>query len=460
MPCLDSLQKHGLIQQIRVAPESIHRFKHGLTQEVAYDSLLLHQRKALHQAAGLAFEDLYEGRLDEQLELLTFHFSRAENWEKAVRYGRESADKASRLSRFAEALAMLEQTEAWSAKFENPAERNRILIEILLAQERQCETLGMRDRQQALIDRVFSLLPASGDQTLIGEALVRQGELCTLLGCFDKAEVALDQALAIRRAHSDLIGERIVLRNMGFLHWRRGRYEDAVACNKTALSIDLKQDDSDGYAKDLTNIASILRSQGKATEALEYVEEALKVNEITGRPFSQGYTITVAANIFRDLGESERAKANYQRAAELTVQHRLPLHQIIIASALASLCWERGECDESLQLSEALVSLTRPLNLKSELAQALAVLSQRLLELDRLTEALPHLREAGEIFSQLGDKEEQVRTLTSIAYVYERCGQDAAAALAAWDQVESLSVGAGQCDWRIGSAGGKGSRCS
>src|SRR6185295_20140609 len=46
--CLDVLQKQGLIQQIRVLPENIYRFKHVMTQEVVYDSLLLHQRKALH----------------------------------------------------------------------------------------------------------------------------------------------------------------------------------------------------------------------------------------------------------------------------------------------------------------------------------------------------------------------------------------------------------------------------
>lgn len=452
---LDGLQKQGMVQQVRVVPESIYRFKHVLTQEVVYDSLLLHQRKALHEAAGLAIEEVYGGRFDEQLELLTFHYSRAENWPKAVRFGRESAEKASRLSRFAEALATLEQAEAWSSKLEHTAEWKQMIVEILLAQERQCETLGLRDRQQDLIDRVFSFLDAKSDQGLLAKTLVRQGELCTLLGRFDEAEAALDQALGIRRERSDSIGERIVLRNMGFLHWRQGRYDDAVSCNKTALSIDSEQSDSDGYAKDLTSIASILRSQGKPKEALEYVEEALKLNEIIHRPFSEGYTLMVAANIYRDLGEPERAKAHYQRAIEVTAQHGLPLHQIIIVSALASLCWEQQEFDEGLRLSSDRVALTRRLNLKRELAQALAVLSQRLLELDRPVEALPSLREAGEIFSQLDDCEEHIRALTSIAYVYERCALDPAAALSSWEQVETRRLEQGNIAGMLEALEGK-----
>jgi serine/threonine protein kinase/predicted ATPase/class 3 adenylate cyclase len=440
--CLEGLQKKGLIQQIRVVPESVYRFKHVLTQEVAYDSLLFHQRKALHESAGRALEELYNGRFEEQLEVLTFHYSRAENWPKAVRFGRESAAKASRLSRFAEALAMLERTEEWSAKLDKTSECERTTIEILLAQERQCETLGLRDRQQTLIDRVFSLLSNSGDEDLLAETLVRQGELCTLLESFEKAEAAFNEALVIRRTRADSLGERIVLRNMGFLHWRQGRYEDAVSCNKTALSIDLSHDDTEGYAKDLTNLASILRSQGKPREALEYVEEALKVNQVI-RPFSQGYVFTVAANVYRDLGEPERAKKHYQRAVEVAKQHCLPLHQIITESALASLCWERGEYEDAVRQSTELVALTRRLNLKRELGQALGVFSQRLLELDRLDEALPPLCEAAEIYLQLGDTEERIRALTSIAYVYERCGQNPDATLKAWENVQSLSASQG-----------------
>ena len=438
MLSLDNLQKQGLIQQIRLAPEALYRFKHVLMQEVAYDSLLLRQRKALHEAAGLAIEEIYEGRLDEQLELLTFHYSRAENWAKAVAYGREAAEKASRISRFAEALTMLEQAESWSSKLEHSTQRDQNTIEILLAQERQCETLGMRERQQSIIDKVFSLLPATADQALLAETLVRQAELRTLLGHFDEAEAALDRALSIQRVRSDLNGERVVLRSMGFLHWRQGRYEDAVNSIKTALSIDQTQAESDAYAKDLTSLATIIRGWGNPSEALKYVEEALRVNEITGRPFSKAYTHNAAAIVFRDLGEPEKATEHYKLAIELTNQHRLYLQQIIIVRALASLCWERRKVDESLRLSTDLIALTRRLNLRRELGEALEVYSQRLLELDRLSEALPHLQEAGEIFSQLGDSEEQIRALTSIAYVHERCGEDAAAALAAWNSVESL----------------------
>ena len=87
-----------------VYPQSTFIFKHALTQEVAYESLLLQRRKILHGRVGLTMEALYQDRIEEQVNVLYYHFNEAENWPKAVRYGRQAADKASRLNQYGEAV--------------------------------------------------------------------------------------------------------------------------------------------------------------------------------------------------------------------------------------------------------------------------------------------------------------------------------------------------------------------
>ncbi|HET7188423.1 MAG TPA: AAA family ATPase, partial [Gemmatimonadaceae bacterium] len=62
---LEALKVAGLIQQTHVVPEAAYRFKHVLTQEVAYDGLLEHRRRELHGRVGAAIESLYQDRLDE-----------------------------------------------------------------------------------------------------------------------------------------------------------------------------------------------------------------------------------------------------------------------------------------------------------------------------------------------------------------------------------------------------------
>src|SRR5688500_13959332 len=75
-----------LIHERRRLPELAYMFKHALTQDVAYASLLVQRRKELHGLIGRAIEELYADRLAEQYEVLAHHFSHAEDWPRALDY--------------------------------------------------------------------------------------------------------------------------------------------------------------------------------------------------------------------------------------------------------------------------------------------------------------------------------------------------------------------------------------
>jgi tetratricopeptide (TPR) repeat protein len=86
----------GLIYRERVVPEEEYSFKHVLTQETIYGSLLGQQRSALHQQVGEAIEHLYRGELEGQYELLAYHYERSEADERAVEYLLKAGEKARR----------------------------------------------------------------------------------------------------------------------------------------------------------------------------------------------------------------------------------------------------------------------------------------------------------------------------------------------------------------------------
>jgi len=94
--CLLNLQELEFIYEKSMFPELEYIFKHALTQEVAYNSLLLKRRKEIHEKIGQAIEYLYAHRLEEFYEILAHHYSRAENIRKAYDYLKLSGDKALR----------------------------------------------------------------------------------------------------------------------------------------------------------------------------------------------------------------------------------------------------------------------------------------------------------------------------------------------------------------------------
>ena len=91
---LRQLKSVQLIFERSLYPELVFMFKHALTHEVAYGSLLLERRRALHSAVADAIRELYTDRPADVVETLAHHYERAERWGEAVGYLVGSADKA------------------------------------------------------------------------------------------------------------------------------------------------------------------------------------------------------------------------------------------------------------------------------------------------------------------------------------------------------------------------------
>src|SRR5262249_48046417 len=98
-------------------PESAYTFKHALTHEVAYGSLLQGPRRALHCRIVEVLEalapdqraEVASGRSPDQVERLAHHALRGEVWDKAVGYCRQAGEKALARSAYPESMAALEQ---------------------------------------------------------------------------------------------------------------------------------------------------------------------------------------------------------------------------------------------------------------------------------------------------------------------------------------------------------------
>jgi class 3 adenylate cyclase/pimeloyl-ACP methyl ester carboxylesterase len=91
---LSVLKDAELLYERGIYPESTFIFKHAMTHDVAYNSLLSSKRKAIHAKVGKVIEDLYSTRLAEYYDIIARHFERGEVWEKAAEYLLRAAEKA------------------------------------------------------------------------------------------------------------------------------------------------------------------------------------------------------------------------------------------------------------------------------------------------------------------------------------------------------------------------------
>src|SRR5215471_17693788 len=104
---LSRLQFGEFIYEQPAVGEVEYSFKHALTQEVAYNALLIERRKLLHERAGEALESMYAERLDDHLGDLARHYSRSDNFGKAVEYLGRAGQQAFQRSAYADAISSL-----------------------------------------------------------------------------------------------------------------------------------------------------------------------------------------------------------------------------------------------------------------------------------------------------------------------------------------------------------------
>ena len=109
---LQELKHQEFLYERTDAREPMFVFKHVLTQEAAYESLLSGRRGALHEAAGQALERLYVDRLDEQYDLLAYHYPRSLNSDKGFDYLVRANRKAMGADAPVEALGYFERAMA------------------------------------------------------------------------------------------------------------------------------------------------------------------------------------------------------------------------------------------------------------------------------------------------------------------------------------------------------------
>jgi class 3 adenylate cyclase/tetratricopeptide (TPR) repeat protein len=150
---LADLQLGEFVYEQPAFPDIEYTFKHALTQEVAYNSLLSERRKLLHEHAGAALEAMFAEQLEDHLSELAHHYSRSDHLTKAVEYLGRAARQAVERSAYAEAAVDLRTALALVGRLPEGTERLRTEL-TLRAIEGSVATvlhgIGSRERERAL----------------------------------------------------------------------------------------------------------------------------------------------------------------------------------------------------------------------------------------------------------------------------------------------------------------------
>ena len=192
------LERRQFVVERRGAEGASFTFAHALTQDVAYDSMLVVRRRRLHETAGIQLERMYAGRLSEMSDRLAFHYSCTDRSDRAVHYLELSAGKAVQTYAHAEAAAAFREALLHADRL--PAdERVRRRCGLALQLVGSLYFLGRFDESLQVLLEHAAGVEESGDPELSGRFHMWLGHTYSHLG--DNMAAARTITLALADAH-------------------------------------------------------------------------------------------------------------------------------------------------------------------------------------------------------------------------------------------------------------------
>ena len=185
---LSILKESELLYERGIYPDSNYIFKHALTRDVVYESILKSNKKRMHGKIANAVETLYADRIEEQYELLAHHYGLSENWEKAVHFGRLAAEKAHRLSQFQHASTLYSKAQDWLCKLPESRTVQEMLVDIQLDCCWSNIGLGRFDKAGEIGLQAEDIARFLGDPARLGITYLGLGTAYVYSGNFIKTE--------------------------------------------------------------------------------------------------------------------------------------------------------------------------------------------------------------------------------------------------------------------------------
>jgi predicted ATPase len=299
---LDDLQLREFIYEQPAVGETEYIFKHALTQEVAYKSVLVERRKLLHERTAEALVTLFSERMEDHLGEIAHHYRLSSNIEKAVYYldcaGRHAVGRSlfnEAITHFTGALELLRNQAEGSERLERELRIRIALGPALAAAMGQVHT-----EVDSCYSRAHELCKQIGDNESLFPVL-RGLWLVNVVRARHRTAARHAQELHTL-ARGDPSGRPLVEAHyaMGLATWNFGELLEAQSHFEQSINLynfsqHRAQDSMYGYntlAACLVDLALVLWMRGYAGQALKRVDEALAL----GRALSQAGSLAMVFN--------------------------------------------------------------------------------------------------------------------------------------------------------------------
>jgi class 3 adenylate cyclase/tetratricopeptide (TPR) repeat protein len=355
---LAHLQAAEFLYETSLFPDLEFAFKHALTHEVAYGSLLQDRRRALHGRIVEALEALHPDRLAEQVERLAHHAFRGEVWEKAVTYLRQAGAKALARSVYREAVTYLEQALMALAHLPETRETLEQAIDVRLDLRNALFPLGELGRIEGYLREAEVLARSLDDQRRLGwVSAYMSGHHLHTVGNVTEVRPFAQRVEAIAERLGDVPLQIAAQYYLAAASHLSGDYRGTErVCRKLMQSLHGQQTrERFGlltfpavYSRVL--LARALAERGVFDEGDAHGQEAIRIAEALDHPFSVVVGSLYLAYLKSVRGELSQAARLLERAVALCREWNITSQTPIAMASLGHVYAWSGRMEEGVSL--------------------------------------------------------------------------------------------------------------
>jgi class 3 adenylate cyclase/tetratricopeptide (TPR) repeat protein len=385
---LDTLKHLELIHEKTFFPELGYIFKHALTQDVAYQTLLSHRRQQLHGTIGRALEELYADRLEEQAGIIAYHHARSDKPAKGIAYALLAGDGAARLYANAEARTYYDQALELARKPPVSPESQRAEIDAIVKLAGVAVTREHFQQDLANLEHALTLATALADETRTAQVLYWIARTHYVRGQLGSAVEFAEKSLALAESLRD---ESLIVwpsNLLGRIYTVIGDYVKGSAMMQRCVGILERLGNRSELAMASSILGVSLAAIGQFDEALKFSEQGLALaREIQNLP-AEAANLYYQAIVYEQQGEWDRVVESARAGLEIA-QRLGDLFRVYVLNAVLGYGMVRvGEAKAGIATIEKAIGLAGQLGTTYLLSWALCFLSDAHLSQGQVDQAL------------------------------------------------------------------------
>lgn len=418
-------------------------FKHVITQEVAYETMLYSQRRQLHSTIGAVLEERYtKNNGQEFIDLLAYHYSRSDNRAKALAYLQQAGQRAldnyatePAISYFSEALIVAEELTDTTIQFE-----------LLAGREQAYNRAGNRGAQAQDLDRMKKLAIGHDDILQQIETGNRRLLLATNLGKYNEAIAIAEESIRLAQQADNLPWEAKVMLNLGITYWRQGNYAEARRVMQQLLELNGAAGSQQLSATSLNYLGLINTQLGKYEQARQDYQQALHIFRKIADKGGEAGAANNLGLLESSLGRYAEARQCYTQALNICQTIGDRLREGISLNTLGQVQTILGDYEPAEKQLARSLEIRRSIGDRRGEAFCLHDLGHLYLARQQPAEAIRHFEAAGNLRQTLGEKGNYVASLAAKGRACLMAGEIETAADCLIEAVAELrqNVGSGE----------------